>query len=67
MPKSGGHTLPFRRPLCGAIGQYLTYLYTNEHGEAPPEVVGPLQLTEVFINVGRWIWQCAKSAAGLSL
>ena len=37
---------------------YLTYLYTNEHGEPPPEVVGPLQLTEVFINVGRWIWMC---------
>ena len=37
---------------------YLTYLYTNEHGEPPPEVVGPLQLTEVFVNVGRWIWLC---------
>ena len=37
---------------------YLTYLYTLNHDEAPPDVPDTLEPTEVFINVGRWLWQC---------
>ena len=43
---------------------YLTYLYTLNHDEAPPDVPDTLEPAEVFINVGRWLWQCASLRRG---
>ena len=37
---------------------YLTYLYETNHGEDTPPIPETLESTEIFVNVGRWMWQC---------
>ena len=44
---------------------YLSYLYDLNFGEPLPPVPETLEPAPVFVNVGRWLWQCRACGAAV--
>ena len=44
---------------------YLSHLYGLNHGAPPPPVPDTLEPTELFVNAGRWLWQCRVCLAAV--
>ena len=51
------------RSALSSYRAYLSFLYELNHGEPTPPVPETLEPTDVFVNVGRWLWQC-RSCGG---